>query len=185
MENLQERHHPIPDGAVLSKVYCCWCGIIGNLLIEPYVFEERLTSERYLRFLEDELSVLLEDVPLHIRRELWLQHDGTPPYFSGQVTVFLNQHFQNRWIGLQGSVAWPPRSPDLAPLDYYLWRRMKSLLCAVKSRTRSELLNRIMDAFTHIRKDQSSFEVCYFHFTTSQNVHRLPGKSFRALTSLA
>jgi hypothetical protein len=22
MENLQERHHPIPDVAVLSKVYC-------------------------------------------------------------------------------------------------------------------------------------------------------------------
>jgi hypothetical protein len=22
MENLQERHHPIPDGAVLSKIYC-------------------------------------------------------------------------------------------------------------------------------------------------------------------
>jgi len=46
-----------------------WCGVIGSQVIGPSALEARLTSERYLRFLEDELSVLL-DVPLHIRLEL-------------------------------------------------------------------------------------------------------------------
>jgi hypothetical protein len=48
-----------------------WCGVTGSQIIGPFVLEERLTSERYFRFLEDELPVMLH-VALHIRRELWL-----------------------------------------------------------------------------------------------------------------
>jgi hypothetical protein len=79
-----------------------WCGIIANQLIRLSVLEKSLTFKHYLHFLEDLLSVLLDDIPLHIRRELWLQHDGTSPNFGRQVTAFLNQHFLNRWIGGRG-----------------------------------------------------------------------------------
>jgi hypothetical protein len=43
-----------------------WRCVIGSQVIGPFVLEERLTSERYLRFLEDELPDLL-DITLHIR----------------------------------------------------------------------------------------------------------------------
>jgi hypothetical protein len=46
-----------------------WGGVFGSQDIGPFVFEKRLTSERYLRFLEDVLPVLL-NIPTHIRREL-------------------------------------------------------------------------------------------------------------------
>jgi len=69
-----------------------------------------------LRLAGVELPVLL-DFPLYIRRGLWLQQDGALRSFGRQVTAFLNQHFQNRWIVRQGPVAWPPRSPDLIILD--------------------------------------------------------------------
>jgi hypothetical protein len=97
---------------------------------------------------------VLLDVPLHIRRELWLQKDGAPPHFGRHVTAFLNQRFQSRWIGRQGPTPRPPRSPDLTPLDYYLQGRVKSLVYVVKSSTVAELLNRKMDASAHIRKDK-------------------------------
>jgi len=42
-----------------------WCGVIESQVIGPFVLEERLTSERYLRFLEGNLPMLL-DVLLHI-----------------------------------------------------------------------------------------------------------------------
>jgi hypothetical protein len=58
-----------------------WSGIIEIQLIEPFVLEDRVTSERCLSVLEDELPVLLEDVPLHIRREKWLQQDGTTSFW--------------------------------------------------------------------------------------------------------
>jgi len=40
------------------------------------------------------------------------------------VRVYLNESFPNRWLGHIGPVAWPPRSPDLTPLDYYLWKHV-------------------------------------------------------------
>jgi hypothetical protein len=133
-----------------------WCGVIRSQVIRPFVLEECLTSERYLRLLGDELPVLLDVAP-HIRRELWLLQDGAPPPHSGrQVTAFFKQHFQNRRIGRQSQFVWPPRSPDLTPLDYCLWGRMKSLVYAVNSRTGGEFFNRIMDASVRIRKDKPS-----------------------------
>jgi hypothetical protein len=59
-------------------------------------------------------------------------------------------------MGRQGPVAWPPRSPDLTPLYCCLWGRMKSLVYAVKSSARAELLNLIMDSSVHITDDQPS-----------------------------
>jgi hypothetical protein len=72
------------------------------------------------------------------------------------VTAFLNQHFPDRWIGRGGPVAWPARSPYLSPLDYFLWGHMTSLVYAVKSNSRAELLNRIMDSCAHIKIDHDS-----------------------------
>jgi hypothetical protein len=66
-----------------------WCGVIGSQVMGPSELEERLTSESYLRFLEDELLMLLDDVPLHIRRELCLQQDGATNHFGRQVTEIL------------------------------------------------------------------------------------------------
>jgi len=39
--------------------------------------------------------------------------------FARPVRQFLNTHYP-QWIGRGGSIAWPQRSPDLTPLDFYL-----------------------------------------------------------------
>jgi hypothetical protein len=73
------------------------------------------------------------------------------------VNAFLNQHFPDRWIGRGGPVAWPARSPGLSPLDYFFWGHMKSLVYAVKSNSRADLLNRIMDSSgAHVKNDCDS-----------------------------
>ena len=59
---------------------------------------------------------LLEDIPLMIRRQMYFQHDGTPPHNTNRVTELLNELFPNRWLGRGGPVAWPPRSQNLTPL---------------------------------------------------------------------
>jgi len=55
-----------------------------------------------------------------------LQMDGAPPHFHRHVREFLNQHLRQRWIGRgtdddQMLLAWPPRSPDATPCDFFLW----------------------------------------------------------------
>ena len=33
---------------------------------------------------------------------------------------FLNKTFLNRWIGRDGPTPWPPSSPDITPLEFFL-----------------------------------------------------------------
>jgi hypothetical protein len=47
------------------------------------------------------------------------QQDGTPPYYIEEVREYLNTRFP--WIGRTAPIAWPPRSLDLTPLDFFLW----------------------------------------------------------------
>ena len=47
--------------------------------------------------------------------------DGAPPHWGLQVRAFLNDKFPERCIGRGGEAACPPRSPDINPLDFFLW----------------------------------------------------------------
>ena len=51
------------------------------------------------------------------------QHDGAPAHFALDVREYLDNVFPNRWIGRGGPVQWPPRSPDLTPMDFFIWGR--------------------------------------------------------------
>ena len=73
---------------------------------------------------------MLENDPLQVRQRLWFQHDGAPTHFALDVRKYLNV-FPNRWIGMGGPVQWPPRSPDLTPMDFFIWGEMKCLVARV------------------------------------------------------
>ena len=82
---------------------------------------------------------------------LRLEHDGAPPHYTRHMREYLNESFPNRWLGRGGPVAWAPRSPDLTPLDYYLWDHMKTLVYKTKVESRAALRDRIFAAAEHIR----------------------------------
>jgi hypothetical protein len=48
-----------------------------------------------------------------------------PSPIHSEVTTFLNIRLSERWIGWGGYTFWPPRSPDLTPLDFSLWGFVK------------------------------------------------------------
>ena len=116
-----------------------WCGVLGNRLIGPFVFDNNLTGNTYEAFLRHELPGLLEDIPLMIRSQMYFQHDGAPPHYTRHVREFLNESFPNRWLGRGGPVAWPPRSPDL------------TLVYETKVDSRAALRCRVSAAAQHIR----------------------------------
>lgn len=64
------------------------------------------------------------ELPLCYHQNMWLQLDRAPQHFARAVREYLNTNHE-AWIGRGGTVAWPARSPDLTPLDYFLWRAMK------------------------------------------------------------
>jgi len=128
-----------------------WCGLLGNKLIGPFVFDNNLTGNTHEVFLRNELPGLLEDIPLMIRSQTYFQHDGAPPHYTQHVREYLNESFHNSWLGCGRPVAWPLRLPDLALLDCYLWGHMKTLVYETKVDSRAALCHRIFAAAEHIR----------------------------------
>jgi hypothetical protein len=49
------------------------------------------------------------------------QQDGPPPHYLEELREYPNTRFPGRGIGREAPIAWPPRSPDLTPLDSFLW----------------------------------------------------------------
>lgn len=96
-----------------------WAGILHKNLIGPFILPDNLNANNYLEFLVNELPNLLEDVPLNQLAAAMYQQDGAPAHSARIVTNFLNGEFQNGWIGRCGPYKWPPRSPDLTPLDFF------------------------------------------------------------------
>ncbi|KAJ4434007.1 hypothetical protein ANN_16326 [Periplaneta americana] len=105
-----------------------WAGITGDRLVGPHVLVNRLTGQAYTNFLENTIPHVLEDTPLINRQHIHFLHDGAPAHFSRTARRYLDRRFPDRWIGRGDPIAWPPRSPDLNPLDLYLWGHLKSLV---------------------------------------------------------
>ena len=128
-------------------VYSVWGGIVGNYLIGPYFFNGTVNGERYLDFLQNQLQNFLDDVPLEIIRRLCFQQDGAPPHYAAIVRDFLDQEYVNRWIGGGGPITWPPRSPNLTKLDFFLWGYVKELVYHEPPTTMENMQDRIRVAF--------------------------------------
>ena len=67
----------------------------------------------------------MEDVPLDVRMNMSMQHGGATPHYALRSRQVMNEIFDEKWIARSGSVAWPPRLPDLTSPDYFLWGFVK------------------------------------------------------------
>jgi hypothetical protein len=58
------------------------------------------------------------------RKHSW---KSTPAHFRTAERDVLNNSYHDRWIGTGEPTAWPPRSPVLNPLDFYLRKHLETL----------------------------------------------------------
>lgn len=127
-----------------------WLGIINNTLIGPHFLPVRLNANNFLEFLNTQMDDLLENIPLNLRRNFWFQLDGCPAHYGRGPRQWLNVHFPGKWIGRAGPVAWPPRSPDLTPLDFFVWGTLKQKVYEVPINDLQSLQRRIVQACEEI-----------------------------------
>ena len=131
-----------------------WAGVIGDKLIGPHYLPDNINANNYLDFLINDLPPLMEEVfQVDINRPIVFQHDGCPAHFSLIVREHLDNCFPNSWIGRGGPIPWPPRSPDLTPLDFHVWGRAKELVYTTEVESREDLINRINAAFEVMRQE--------------------------------
>jgi hypothetical protein len=85
-------------------------------------------------------------------------HNGAPAHFSRSVLDILSNTYHDRWTGREGPTAWPPSSPDLNNLDFYIWGHLRTLVYATRVDNEEALHRRIVDACQTIRNCPGIFE---------------------------
>jgi hypothetical protein len=77
----------------------------------------------------------------HVSRDerFYLQQDGAPPQYHRLVRAYLYDTLPERLIGRRGAIKYPPRSPDLTPLHFYVWGTLKDEVYRQKPATRETI----------------------------------------------
>jgi hypothetical protein len=78
--NLHPWPHDNPHGTVETNFQrrfsiAVRCGMIDDVLVGPFILDDRMTGHNYLDFLQNGLPEQLEDVPLVTRIAMYFQHD--------------------------------------------------------------------------------------------------------------
>ncbi|GBN12788.1 hypothetical protein AVEN_175699-1 [Araneus ventricosus] len=105
-----------------------------------------VTSNTYLDMLQ------LYAVPLFPGGVIF-QQDGAPQHYGNIVREFLDTTFPQWWIGRGAVMAWPQRSPDITPLDFYLWGYVKQHEYSERINDINHLKQRITDVIHSVTPD--------------------------------
>lgn len=76
-----------------------------------------VTGDKYLEILMNQVVPQLQQQPNSL--DLYFQQDGALPHYSRAVCEYLDETFPVKWTGQRGPIDWPPRSPDLTPVDFF------------------------------------------------------------------
>lgn len=100
-----------------------WAGILGTTIIGPFFFDGNVNGDSYLEMITDYILPQIHRKGFD-SMQICYMHDGAPAHITRDVRTCLDDNFQS-WIGRcdgeRKLLAWPPRSPDLNMLDFFLW----------------------------------------------------------------
>lgn len=104
---------------------CVWIGFTSTFCLQPYFFEGTITAHSYLRMLQNHVCPRLKRICK--LTSIIFQQDGAPAHFGQVVRSYLEEIFgADRIISRGCQIPWPPRSPDLTPVDYWFWGTLKA-----------------------------------------------------------
>ncbi|CAK1587057.1 unnamed protein product [Parnassius mnemosyne] len=104
-----------------------------------------------MELLDDTVADYVDGLSLGANSRLWYQLDGAPAHSVVAARQRLTEMFGENWIGRYGPSRWPARSPDLTPLDFFLWGYIKNEVYSTEVTTVEDLKIRIMRAFDKIK----------------------------------
>ena len=90
-----------------------------------------------------------------VRRQ-WRREYGTEPPSRLTITrlrAYLDHNVPGQWLGRRGPIEFPARSPDLTPLDFFLWGTVKDEVYKRKPRNLDTLWNEIQAVCAEISVD--------------------------------
>lgn len=170
--------HFIVESELNAPGVCVWAGIWPRGIIGPFFFDGTVTAQSYLHMLTHEVMPLLQQNQ-SFQQMIW-QQDGAPAHYGLTVRQYLDEHFHGRWIGRQGPIDWPPRSPDLTPMDFAVWGIVKERVYSRKPKNINELKDFIQEELQGFPQDLCE-RICYSVPTRLQKCAFVEGHQFQHL----
>ena len=148
----QDNPHVTIETVMKSPKLNVWCALSKNQLVGSFFFEDdTVDGENYLLMLQN--FFLPEVRKLHKVRSIIFLQDGASPHFACDVRQYLDHQFPQRWIGRGGPIRWAPHSPDLTPLDFFLWGYLKNIIYKTPIKDLNELKIKINNEIKSISKE--------------------------------
>lgn len=132
--------HPIKIGV--------WCAISRRRIIGPIFFHDTINAERYRTLLLEPFIRQLDD---NERQFGYFQQDGATAHTAHATIEFLQRYFNNNRLISRNR--WPPRSPDLTPLDFFLFGYLKNTVFKTPLHTLPELQDAITNAVNSVTEE--------------------------------
>ncbi|GBM33128.1 hypothetical protein AVEN_146281-1, partial [Araneus ventricosus] len=130
-----------------------WFGFTAAFIVGPFFFEEivlsvpvtcTISGTRYESLFSNQLNLFPALQQRGCVNSTIFMQDGAPPLIATPVKQLLNLHFvNNRIICRHFPTAWPQRSLDLNPCDFWLWSYLKDVVYGGPIINLAELKNRI------------------------------------------
>ena len=156
-----------------------WAGISSDGIVGPQFFDGTVTGERYLDKLRNVIVPALKQRPDF--NNLYFQQDGAPPHYATVVRNLLDETFPDKWIGRRGPIEFPPRSPDITPMDFFVWGVIKNSVYSRKPRSVEDLRQFVIDAFANLDRDLCT-KVCHSVVSRCRECIKAEGLQFEYLS---
>lgn len=156
-----------------------WAGITSSGIVGPIFFEGTVTGDTYLNALKTIVPQLQQRDDFE---ELYFQQDGAPAHYSLAVRQYLDDVFPGKWIGRRGAVEFPPRSPDLTPMDFCVWGIVKDSVFSKRPRSLADLRQFIFESLSDIDRNKDLCrKICQSVFSRCEDCVEAQGKQFEYL----
>ena len=129
----------------------CLGGVFAKIIVPIFVVEDgTIDGMKYLHILQNHLVPYLKKH--HMCSRSVFQQDGAPPHIHNDVRNFITETFgEANVISRFYPHKWPPRSPDLSPVDFWYWGHVKRLVYGSGlPSSKAQLIQKIKDATNQI-----------------------------------
>lgn len=104
-----------------------WTAISTRGVIRPYFFDSNVDQFAYQRMFDVFFVEKAEEYD-HDLGNSWFQQDGAQCHCTNNSLEMIQIYFRNRIISRNFEFGWPPHSPDLSLLDFFLWGYIESIV---------------------------------------------------------
>lgn len=136
-----ENPHEFIESPLHSQKIGVWMAVSRRRIIGPTFFEGTVNAERYRRNLLEPFFQSLHDDEL---THGYFQQDNATAHKTRETLALIHEFYDDR------VVQFPPRSPDLTILDYFIFPHLKNNVFKNRPQNLDELRDAIINACNNI-----------------------------------